>query len=156
MGELSSKLFTQGDAAAVQQLDNCALGKPSEVQTHFLEGGKGFQRQGEAVRKLQQALQNALDADITLKALVRPFTINGVYDKEFGDAIEDFKKQKGILNFANKVDRIVGIKTVRELDKDPANRGVPQGPTPGGPAPRPTERPRALPNCVPQSSLPFA
>jgi hypothetical protein len=53
MGELSSKLFTEGDADAVKKLDNCATGRPTEVQSHFTQGMKG-----EAIKKLQLALKN--------------------------------------------------------------------------------------------------
>ena len=112
MGELSSKLFTTGDDKVVKQLDNCATGRPTEVQSHFTQGMKG-----EAIKRLQQALQNAKDTDPDL-ADMPAFSINGEYDKPFADAIEFYKTERNILNYAGKVDRIVGIKTIHELDKD--------------------------------------
>jgi hypothetical protein len=146
MGELSSKLFTTGDDKVVKQLDNCATGRPTEVQSHFTQGMKG-----EAIKKLQQALQNAKDTDPDL-ADMPAFSINGEYDKPFADAIEFYKTERNILNYAGKVDRIVGIKTIHELDKD-ATHHKQVNPDPH-PAPTPGEHKRALPNCVPEDEVP--
>src|ERR1700704_4180726 len=105
MGELSSKLFTEGDADAVKKLDNCATGRPTEVQSHFTHGMKG-----EAIKKLQLALKNAKDMDPDPPGLLADmpvFSINSEYDKDVADAIEYYKKQKNILNYAGRIDRIV-------------------------------------------------
>jgi hypothetical protein len=50
------------------------------------------------------------------------FSINSEYDKDVADAIEYYKKQKNILNYAGRIDRIVGIKTIHELDKEATRR----------------------------------
>lgn len=150
MGELSSKLFTEGDADAVKKLDNCATGRPSEVQSHFTQG-----MSGEAVKKLQLALKNAKDNDPDppgLLADMPAFSINSQYDKAFADAIEFYKTQKGILNYAGKIDRIVGIKTIHELDKEATKRKqVDPDPRPVRP---PGEHKRAMKNCVPEDEVP--
>jgi hypothetical protein len=150
MGELSSTLFTTGDADAVRKLDNCATGRPSEVQSHFTQG-----MSGEAVRKLQLALKNAADNDPDPPGDLTgmpSFTVNGQYDKAFADAIEFYKSARDIKNFAGKIDRIVGIKTIHALDTE-ATRHKQVDPDPR-PAPSPGEHKRALPNCVPEDEVP--
>src|SRR5262245_61301681 len=118
MGELSSNLFTTGDPNAVNQLENCANGRPTEVQSHFIEKGPGFQGKGEAVLKLKQALQNARNTADDLKGMPNFAVTSNVYDKDFGDAIAFYKGKRQILNFAGKVDRVVGIKTVRKMSTE--------------------------------------
>jgi hypothetical protein len=151
MGELSSKLFTEGDPAAVRKLDDCAAGRPSEVQSHFTQGHSS----GEAVRKLQLALKNAKDNDTIGEFDGMPdFSVNGQYDKAFADAIEFYKGVRGIKNYAGKIDRIVGIKTIHELDKEATKRKQ-VDPDPR-PVPKPGEHKRAMKNCVPEDEVPLS
>ncbi len=145
MATLSSKLFTEGDPAVVKKLEDCANGRPSEVQSHFKEGSPG----GEHIRRLQEALNKAAAADPDLK--LPPFSENGVYDKAFADAIEAYKAKRDIRNYANKIDRIVGKKTIQELDKEATRRKqVEPNPRPV----KPNEIPRQVPNCAKDSELP--
>lgn len=145
MATLSSKLFTEGDPAVVKKLEDCANGRPSEIQSHFREGSPG----GEHIRRLQEALKKAAAADPDLK--LPPFTENGVYDKAFADAIEVYKDKRDIRNFANKIDRIVGKKTIQELDKEATRRKqVNPDPRPV----KPNEVPRQIPNCGKDSEIP--
>ena len=126
MGVLTSKLFTSGDPAAAAKLEACATGVPNEISTHFAENGPG----GEAVRKLQIALSHVAQANTSLG--IPPFNIDGVYSKPFGDAVERYKSRRSIFNFAGRIDRIVGIKTIRALDKEEAalNDVIPDFPIP--------------------------
>jgi hypothetical protein len=149
MGELSSKLFTEGDPAAVRKLEDCATGRPSEVQSHFTQGHSS----GEHIRKLQLALKNAKDNDDDL-ADMPDFSVNGQYDKDFADAIEFYKGKRNILNYAGKVDRIVGIKTIKALDSDATKRKQ-VDPDPR-PVPNPGEHKRAMKNCVPEDEVPVS
>ena len=111
MGILTSKLFTFGDPAVAAQLEACATGVPSEVATHFAEGNPN----AAAVKKLQIALSHFKVA-LGLPA----FEIDGIYSKNFGDAVERYKAIKGITNFAGRIDRIIGRKTIQRLDLDEA------------------------------------
>ncbi len=46
------------------------------------------------------------------------FKANGTYDTAFADAIGVYKTKRDIKNHAHQIDKIVGIKTIRELDDD--------------------------------------
>jgi hypothetical protein len=111
MGVLTSKLFTEGDPVTVQKLENCATGSPSEVASHFVQG-----QSGEHIRRVQQALKNAAETDSNLQ--LPPFSVNGTYDADFAKAIAAYKTKRNILNYAKRIDDIVGIKTVKSLDDD--------------------------------------
>jgi hypothetical protein len=147
--KLKSKLFTEADPATVKKLQDCADGRPSEVVSHFVEG----KAEGNHIRRIQQALKNAAAKDPTLVG-IPAFSVNGIYDKDFADAIEFYKGKREILNFAGKIDRIVGIKTIRSLDVDEDKAKQPERPSgqPEFPT-RPTSVPRALPNCAPRSAI---
>jgi hypothetical protein len=150
MGVLKSQLFTTGDPFAVKKLEDCANGRPSEVASHFVEGLSS----GEHIRRLKQALANVGSLDPKLAGMPK-FTVDEDYDTNFANAIAFYKEKRGILNFANKIDRIVGIKTCRALDADAAKIRT-QPPEPPRPAPKPKELPRPLPNCAPRSEIPFS
>jgi hypothetical protein len=145
MGELVSKLFTEGDPATVKKLEDCATGRPNEMSSHFTIG-----QSGEHIRKVQQALKNVQDLEPELG--IPQFEVNGVYDDAFARAIEIYKEKKDIRNYAKKIDNIVGIKTIRSLDRDAQKRKRED------PAPRPKKGPgdhrRALPNCVLEADCP--
>lgn len=145
MAELTSTLFTQGDPAVVKKLEDCATGRPSEVASHFTTG-----QSGEHIRRVQQALKNVQDLEPQLG--IPAFEVNGTYDQAFAKAVAHYKERRGILNYANKIDDIVGIKTIRSLDKDVKQRRQP------APAPLPSRKPnvfpRPLPNCVPDADVP--
>jgi hypothetical protein len=112
MGVLGSELFTTGDPAVVNRLDNCAKGAPTEATSHFMIGDRDRQ----AVLRLQQALKKAQANDP--KLVLPPFSENGIYDKSFADAILAYKKARNIKNYRNEFDNVVGIKTIRALDDD--------------------------------------
>lgn len=145
MAELTSMLFTQGDPTVVKKLEDCATGRPNEVASHFTTG-----QSGEHIRRVQQALKNVQDLEPQLG--IPAFEVNGVYDQAFAKAVAHYKERRGILNYAKKVDDIVGIKTIRSLDKDVKQRRQPF------PAPLPPRKPHAfprpIPNCVPDSDVP--
>jgi hypothetical protein len=92
---LQSKLFS-GDA----KLEAAAILDPA----HILPGASGPH-----VVKIQQALIQVAGAAITA---------NGFYGPETAAAVADFKhsQKPPILNFAGKIDNIVGIKTMAALD----------------------------------------
>ncbi len=113
MGVLVSKLFTDGDQAATAKLEGCATGQPSEVASHFSQGQN---KTGEHVRRTQQALQNIQKNEPSLG--IPPFSVSGLYDSAFARAIAVYKDRRNIRNFANKIDDVVGIKTIRRLDQD--------------------------------------
>jgi hypothetical protein len=147
MGVLNSKLFTDGDQATVKKLEDCATGQPNEAQSHFTIG-----QSGEHIKKVQEALKSVQEGNPGLG--IPEFSVNGVYDQRFANAIRIYKTKRDIRNFANKIDDIVGVKTIRSLDKE--NKS---GPPKVNPSPSPTLRksgefPRPLPNCVPDSDCP--
>jgi len=113
VGVLVSKLFTDGDQAATAKLEGCATGQPSEVASHFSQGQN---KTGEHVRRTQQALQNIQKNEPSLG--IPPFSVSGLYDSAFARAIAVYKDRRNIRNFANKIDDVVGIKTIRRLDQD--------------------------------------
>lgn len=119
MGVLKSKIFTEGDAGVLKRLEDCATGTPNEVVSHFTIG-----QSGEHIRKVQEALKNVQRDRPGLD--IPAFEANGKYDKPFADAIGAYKKKRDVRNHSNQIDKIVGIKTMRELDDD------------NNPTPRPT------------------
>jgi hypothetical protein len=145
MGELTSTLFTQGDPAVVKKLEDCATGRPHEVLSHFKNG-----QRGEHIRRVQQALKNVRDLEPQLG--IPPFEVTGSYDDAFAKAVAHYKDRRRILNHANKIDDIVGIKTIRSLDKDVKQRR--QTPPAPLPAVKPNVFPRPIPNCVPDADVP--
>jgi hypothetical protein len=147
MSTLTSKLFTQGDQATVTKLEDCATGRPNEVKSHFTIG-----QTGEHIKKVQEALKSVQEADPGLG--IPEFSVNGVYDQRFANAIRAYKTKRDIRNFANNIDDIVGIKTIRSLDNENKSGPPKVNPSPS-PRPRqPGEFPRPLPNCVPDSDCP--
>lgn len=148
MGVLASKLFTEGDPVTVQKLENCATGSPSEVASHFVKG-----QGGEHIRRVQEALKHAAEIDPSLQ--LPPFNVNGSYDADFAKAIAAYKTKRNILNYAKKIDDIVGIKTIRSLDDE--NRRHKQVDPPDRPN-RNKELPRPHPPvfCIPDADVPSA
>lgn len=144
MGELASKLFTEGDPAVVKKLEDCATGQPTEVASHFT-----LNQRGEHIRRVQQALKNVVELEPDLE--IPEFTVNGEYDRAFANAIAAYKEKRQILNFAKKIDNIVGMQTIRRLDQDARRRRR------GEPPPRPSKDdvvPRPLASCVPDGECP--
>ena len=144
---MTSNLFTDGDQATVKKLDNCATGQPNEVQSHFAVG-----QTGEHIRRLQEALKSVQEGNPGLG--IPEFSVNGVYDQKFADAIRVYKTKRDIRNFANKIDDIVGVKTIRSLDKENKSGPPKVNPSPSPTPRKPGEFPRPLPNCVPDSDCP--
>jgi hypothetical protein len=146
MGVLASKLFTDADKATVDKLEDCATGRPSEVSSHF---ARNQNQSGEHIRRVKQALKNVQDLEPGLG--IPPFTVDEVYDDAFARAVAVYKDKRNIRNCANKIDDIVGIKTIRSLDNDAQKRPRVE------PAPKPKKPnvvPRALPNCVTEGDCP--
>ena len=111
MSVLRSELFTNADVATVTKLENCALGLPNEVMSHFDLGANG-----EHIKRIQRALENIQKRETTLA--IPSFKISGVYDDAFAKAVEAYKTKRDIRNHANRIDSIVGLKTIRNLDHD--------------------------------------
>jgi hypothetical protein len=149
MGVLVSKLFTEGDPATVKKLEDCATGKPSEVQSHFKQGHANAR--GEHIRRVQEALALIRQREPGLG--IPDFQVNGVYDDKTAKAVRAYKEKRGIRNYANRIDDVVGIKTIRSLDNDA--RLKPRVEPPPRPS-RPTVVPRPLPRIRPGSCLPDA
>jgi hypothetical protein len=145
MGELQSARFTQGEAAAVKRLEDCATGRPSEVASHFT-----VVQTNPAVTKLQEALKEVQQRNPGLG--IPAFEVSGTYDQNFANAILAYKTKRDIRNFANKFDNIVGIKTIKSLDSEKGPKTNPAPPP--DPKKKPGEFPRQLPNCVPNSLCP--
>jgi hypothetical protein len=81
-------------------------------------------RQGEHVRLIHEALNAFLNGQERFDTI----TGNEFDTKTFGprtaQVVREFKTAKGILNFANQIDEVVGRKTVAALDLElPADRG---------------------------------
>lgn len=149
MGVLQSKLFNEGDPATLKKLEDCATGHPSEVNSHFRRGH--VNSKGEHIKKVQQALKNVQQNRPEFN--IPDFDVNGVYDERFAKAVYVYKQKKDIRNYANKIDDIIGIKTIKSLDSDNINR--PHTP----PSPKPKKNNaflRPLPNCVPEADCPFS
>src|SRR5215813_2706384 len=136
MSILTSNLFTHGDSVTVDKLENCARGRPSEVQSHFT-----LNQSGEHIRRVQEALKSVQESNPGLG--IPGFSVNGVYVKEIAKAIRVYKTKRDIKNFANKIDDIVGINTIRSLDRE--NKSGPPKVNPS-PTPRPDK-----PNDVPRA-----
>jgi hypothetical protein len=153
MGEpLTSTLFTGPDVdnATKTKLQDCADGRPSEVASHFSTTAN---RSGKHIKLVQEALKRAQVRDPSLK--LPAFTVDGVYSKNFADAVFAYKHQIGILNYAGKVDNIVGIKTIRSLDTESKGGKAHHREYPK-PVPKPIPpRPRPVPNCVPDAECPW-
>lgn len=154
MGEpLTSKLFTGPDVdeATKKKLQDCADGRPSEIVSHFSTSAN---RSGEHIRLVQEALKRAEARDPSLK--LPSFAVDGFYSKEFADAVFEYKKQKNILNYAHKVDNIVGIKTIHSLDAEARGGKADHHDFPPSPGPKPVPRPRPVPavKCVPEAECP--
>ncbi len=147
MGVLTSNLFTDGDQLTVNKLENCATGQPNEVTSHFTKG-----QSGEHVRRVQEALKAAQRADPNLD--LPDFSVNGTYDQNFASAISAYKTKREIRNFANKIDDIVGIKTIRSLDQEQKSNPPRQNPEAPPKLKKPGDFERPLPNCVPDSICP--
>lgn len=146
VGVLQSARFTQGDAATIKRLEDCATGQPSEVASHFTIG-----QTGTPVIQLQEALKSVQQSNPGLG--IPAFVVNGVYDKAFADAILAYKTKRDIRNFANKFDNIVGIKTIRSLDNE---KGPKSNPIPKPIPKKPGEFPKPLANCVQDKDCPVS
>ena len=150
MGALRSKLFTEADAATIKKLEDCATGKPNEAMSHFRRNH--VNGKGEHILRVQQALENVRKSRPELG--IPEFAVNGVYDASFAKAIYVYKEKRDIRNYANRIDDIVGVKTLRSLDSDNINR--PHIEPPPRPVKPPNVTPRPLPNCVPEADCPFS
>lgn len=106
-----SKIDAELDNETATKLEFCAAGFPSQVQSHFSTKQNST---GAPVRKLQEALVEIQAKDPSLK--LRTFSVNGVYDANFANAVEDYKRARNIKNFANAIDNVVGIKTIITMD----------------------------------------
>jgi hypothetical protein len=146
VGVLTSKLFTEGDAATVKKLEDCATGRPSEVQSHFRKGHANSK--GEHIRRVQEALKLVQQREPGLG--IPEFEVNGVYDDRTARAVFAYKEKRGIRNHSNRIDDVVGIKTIRTLDNDVLIK--PRVAPPPMPT-RPTIVPRPLPRTLPASCL---
>lgn len=96
---LSSRLF-QDDVA----LKNCA-----NLDAHHVVPGSS----GDHVRKLQTALMICFDADIDPSELGSAW-----FGPSTQAAVLAFKSSRGILNYRGQIDPIIGIKTIRQLDRE--------------------------------------
>ncbi len=147
MGVLTSNLFTSGDASTVKKLEDCATGKPSEVQSHFT-----LNQTGDHITKVQEARKSVQEANPGIG--IPAISVNGVYDQTFAEAIRVYRAKRDIRNFASKIDNVVGVNTIRSLDRDSKSGPPKVNPTPTPKPKTPGEVPRALPNCVPDSDCP--
>lgn len=95
-----------------QQLKRAAEHDPAHV-------GEQFNREGNHVRLIKEAL-NAWAAKQNASLGLQPLPVTNVFDKATGDRVALYKRMQvpPILNFENKIDRIVGKKTVVALDKE--------------------------------------
>ena len=117
-GVLRSKLFTEADEATRQKLEACAAGQPNESASHFKVGHANGQ--GEHIRRVQQALKNVqLDRP---ELGIPSFDVSGTYDATFARAVHVYKEKRDIRNYADQIDDIVGMKTLRQLDSDNVTR----------------------------------
>jgi hypothetical protein len=99
MGVLISNHFK-----LVDKLQRCSVSDPD----HIVPGSNG-----EAVKKIQEALVKLE------KVSFPPNEAGGLnYGEVTINAVISFKSKRGILNFQNKIDNIVGQKTIRQLDKE--------------------------------------
>jgi hypothetical protein len=146
MGVLASRLFTEGDPATLRKLEDCAVGRPTEVASHFRQNHANAK--GEHIVKVQQALKTIQQNEPNLD--IPEFDVNGVYDAKFARAVAVYKQKRDIRNFANKIDDIIGIKTIQSLDSDV--RKKPRLEPPPRPS-KPTVVPRPLPRVIPSTCL---
>jgi hypothetical protein len=87
VGVLQSARFSQGDAATIRRLEDCATGQPSEVASHFTIG-----QTGTPVIQLQEALKSVQQSNPGLG--IPAFVVNGVYDEAFANAILAYKTKR--------------------------------------------------------------
>lgn len=128
MGVLKSKLFVATDPATADKLESCATGKPNEWSSHFAVNAN---TKGEHVRLVQKALKQVQAQEPGLG--IPEFKIDGNYSPQFAKAVKVYKDKRGIKNYAGKIDDIVGIKTLRSLDKDVDSGELPVPPPPPEP-----------------------
>ena len=147
MGVLTSNLFTSSDPATLKRLEDCATGNPNEAQSHFTLG-----QSGEHIRKTQQALKGVQESNPGLG--IPDFSVNGIYDQKFAAAIGVYKSKRNIRNFANKIDEVVGINTLRRLDAENKSGPPKVNPSPSPTPKKPGEVLRPLPNCVTDDECP--
>jgi hypothetical protein len=115
MGVLTSQLFTEADPATVKKLEDCATGRPNEVMSHFTQEARGAH-----ISRVQAALKIVRQEEPGLG--IPEFQVNGIYDDAFAKAVFVYKQKRNIRNYANKIDDIIGIKTIRSLDTDAKRR----------------------------------
>lgn len=122
----TAQLAFQSEFQDNSKLNLCAQDNAHHIGEHT---SPAADRAGEHVRLIQKALnawlatQPAVDSQGKRKPAA--LTENGNFDKATGDLVAFFKTKKNILNFENRIDRIVGIKTVAELDKQLPAKSVP-------------------------------
>jgi hypothetical protein len=149
---LEASIFTgEGiDGATHKRLEDCAAGG-NETLTHIAHG-----QRGEHVRRVQVALSRIKDAERDLG--IPDFSVNGIYDPRFALAVEAYKRARDIRNTKDRIDDIVGVKTIKSLDKDlrPSKPKTQPGPPPEKPA-KPNVFPKLDgPNCVGDETCPTA
>lgn len=114
---LRSKEFS-GDP----RLEACAVSDPSHVTPGAI---------GDFVGKIQQALIRLGAGDISADELSKMR-----YGPSTAASVRRFKTARGILNYAGRIDDIVGKKTIATLDQELASIGpTPQPPVPPPPSP---------------------
>ena len=115
MATLKSDHFTtlRGDLdkPTSDKLEKCANADPSPVQSHFSVKDNS---RGEPIRKLQEALVAIQKKDLKLK--LRTFSVTGIYDGNFANAVEDYKRARNIKNHAGVIDNVIGVKTIIAMD----------------------------------------
>lgn len=105
MGVLVSNHFKTND-----KLQRCSVSDPDHIVP---------ESSGESVRIIQEALTKLMKVNFP------PNEAGGLkYGDETIKAVVKFKSDRGILNFKNQIDNIVGQKTIRRLDKEMNVRGV--------------------------------
>lgn len=85
--------------------------------------GENYASTGLWVNLIQEALNAWASRQ---KPLIKPIAVNGKFDKITGDLVELYKasQKPPLLNYAGKIDRIVGKKTVKSLDDELAGGGI--------------------------------
>lgn len=154
MGEPpTSKLFTGADVddTAKEKLQDCPDCRRREVASH---SSTTANRSGSHIRLVQEALKRAQARDLSLK--LPPFAVDGVYSKDFTDAVFAYKQRRNILNYAGRVDNIVDIKTIHSLDAEARGEKAYHHDFPARPGPKPVPRPTPLTaaKCVPEAQCP--
>lgn len=113
MSILKSKLFTESDTATLTKLENCAIGRPNEVQSHFTIG-----EIGEHVRKIQSALNQLSKGPGRENFNLEE---DGRYGSLTAAAVKRYKSapQRRILGIGQATsDSIVGKQTIKSLDDE--------------------------------------